>query len=132
MTLQYACQKFFFSLISQRAPKNIVNLGGYTVHLGNVIKLTMINGFISSTEWLPYLRNFQSMQTALIHPLSCRLEMSGYKAKLFLHSSPQTPWRNQVAVSECVIGRTAAFVPLRKSFYWECMQINNCALHKNI
>lgn len=87
MTVQYARQ-CFFKIISQSAPKNIINLGGYTVHLGSVIKLTMINGFISSAEWLPYLRNFQSMQTVLIHPLSCRLEMSGYKTKPFLPGDP--------------------------------------------
>lgn len=94
---------FFFWIISHSTSKNTVNSGGYTAHLGSIIKLTMINGFISSAEWLPYLRNFQSMHTVLIHPLSCRLKMSGYKAKPFLYNSPQTPRRNQVAVTECFI-----------------------------
>lgn len=82
----------------------------YTVHLGGAITLTVINVFISAAEWLPYMWSFQ---TVLIRPPSCLLEMSGHKAKSFLHNSPQTPRRNQETVAECFMGRAAACAPVR-------------------
>lgn len=71
------------------------------------------------------------MQTVLIHPLSCRLEMPGFIAKPFLPNSPQTTTRNLVAVCECftgVINGIAACMPVRKTFCRVSVQIHDCIL----